>query len=593
MRAPCFLTIALLFFVSEFAFGQAQLVKEEYDPTGKNKTELTVHALVSELPPAGYFPIRIFVRNDSKLERTWSFDFTSYDSSQTSRNMMTSDFAVTCKANSETEVDFLIPLVSAFHTNYSLNLELSMEIDAPAPLRGTIKNVSTEFLPGIPTVMMSEMLHTPNAHSLGTALSSSSTGHSGYLADFASFHPKQMPRDWKAYAGFDVCLLTEDDWDKMSAGARLPLLQWVRLGGRLMIYAENLSTTVASLGVEPTAKGRHADLSWGSVSVEPIPSSNIFDSSTVARQLTTLSNTTGTQRSRHLRNEFTGHWPLQDSFGSKPARMAFFILILIAFGILVGPVNLFVFAKAGQRHRLFITTPIISLGASALLIGLILFQDGFGGRGHRVVLMEIGPDNTAYLAQEQIARTGVLLKTGFETEESGFLSPVALATSRFARVTDTNQGGQMRYSMEQTEDGLSVAGDWFQSRSEHGHVFETIRPTRGGITRVGSSSPPTINSTFEFPLETLYFLDEQGGYWMANDVQQGRNTPLSSVSGPDFEMWMRDQLAMLIPRNGKRLEQTLDRKGHFYAVSTEAPGMRTIKAVNWEKTHTIITGLVP
>lgn len=591
MRASCFLTLALILLASEFARGQAQLVKEEYDPAGKNKTELTVHALVSALPPSGYCPIRIFVRNDSKLERTWSFDFQSIDSNLESRNEMRSEFAVSCKPNSETEVDFLVPLISAFHDDHALSLELRIEIDAPAPLRSTIKDLSSVFLPGLPSIMMSENLHTLHAHSLSSALSSSSSSHHGYGMDFGSFHPKQMPRDWKAFAGFDVCLLTEDDWTKMNTGARLPLLHWVRLGGHLMIYSENSSTTIASLGIDKTAKGHQADLSWGSVRVET--SSRLFDASAVASHLTTMGSTTGAQRSRYLRNEFAGIWPLQESFGTKPARMAFFILILIAFGILVGPVNLFIFAKAGQRHRLFITTPIISLGASALLIGLILFQDGFGGRGHRVVLMEIGPDNTAYLTQEQIARTGVLLRTGFETSESGFLSPVALTSSRFARVTDSNQGGKMRYTIEQTEDGLDVTGDWFQSRSEHGHVFETVRPTRGGISRVGKSSPPTISSTFEFPLETLYYLDEQGGYWTATDIQQGRNTTLNSTTESEFVNWFRGQQARLIPRNKKRLAHTMNRAGQFIGVSSEAPGVETIKAVNWEKTHTIITGLVP
>ena len=88
--------------------------------------------------------------------------------------------------------------------------------------------------------------------------------------------------------------------------------------------------------------------------------------------------------------------------------------MLVLFGILVGPVNLFVLAKSGRRHRLFITTPLISLGASLLLILLIIFQDGFGGRGMRRVLMEVRPDagqNAAFLHQEQIARTGILTGT--------------------------------------------------------------------------------------------------------------------------------------------------------------------------------------
>src|SRR5690606_18267044 len=122
-----------------------------------------------------------------------------------------------------------------------------------------------------------------------------------------------------------------------------------------------------------------------------------------------------------------------------------FVVVLIAFGLLVGPVNLFVFAKSGQRHRLFITTPIISLATCALLILLILIQDGTGGRGERIVLMEVRPDadeNRAYLHQEQVSRTGVLLGSSFELKESAVISPVPLADSPWTRLKPGTSGGQ-------------------------------------------------------------------------------------------------------------------------------------------------------
>ena len=65
------------------------------------------------------------------------------------------------------------------------------------------------------------------------------------------------------------------------------------------------------------------------------------------------------------------------------------ILILIIFSIIVGPVNLFVFAKSGRRHRLFFTTPLISLIAALLVLTFILFEDGVGGQGRRMLVMDL------------------------------------------------------------------------------------------------------------------------------------------------------------------------------------------------------------
>src|SRR5690606_21574539 len=94
-------------------------------------------------------------------------------------------------------------------------------------------------------------------------------------------------------------------------------------------------------------------------------------------------------RQASIASDFSTSWPLQQSYGSQEFRYGLFIGVLVLFAIIVGPVNLFVFAKVGKRHRLFITTPIISLATSLLLVGLIILQDGFGGSGFRRVLMEV------------------------------------------------------------------------------------------------------------------------------------------------------------------------------------------------------------
>ena len=171
-------------------------------------------------------------------------------------------------------------------------------------------------------------------------------------------------------------------------------------------------------------------------------------------------------------------------------------------------------------------------------MALILLQDGFGGRGQRLVLHEVGPDNTAYVSQEQIARTGVLLRTGFTTSEHGYLSPVRLSNSRWARVTADNGGGNGRYNLELETSGLKATGDWFKSRSEHGNLFETIRPSRERINLVRDPGPPTINSTFNFPLDEIFFRDASGQLWKGTDVQQGRNLSLSPCVEQEFKNWL-------------------------------------------------------
>ena len=609
MRERLFILLALTFLASAFAEAQLPrpIIKERYDPKRKTQTALEVTPLLDQLPASGYYPIRIYINNDAKINRTWSFSFVSTDSDGAADgNELKSSVTVKCDAKSTTEADLTVPLVTIFRKGYDASINLEVSVQAPPALRNSRNTISTQYDTGWPSVMVSEELYSMNGNALSNSVSTSLSGggggpfrHGGSVGTMglefgAAFNPEKMSEDWRAYSGYDACLLTEEAWnDELSPGAKIALLKWNRMGGSLLIYSRNSSTDLASLNIDKERAGlRSSVLGWGAVQVKTLPNSGLLPADDTVALVRDTVNHSGGHRIKNLRNDFRPSWPLQIAFGSKTAHIVFFILVLVAFGILVGPVNLFVFARSGQRHKLFITTPLISLGASALLVVLILFQDGFGGRGYRLVLHEVGPDNTAYISQEQIARTGVLLNTGFTTSEHGYLSPVMLSNSRWARVTEDNEGGKGRYNVEMAENGLRVTGDWFQSRSEHGHVFDTTRPSRGRVSLVRGGSDPVINSTFEFPLAELYYIDPSGNLWHGSEVQQGRNTTLESVSTPLFDDWFRTGLGRFGPKNQVRLGLARVRKGQFFATTSEAPGINTLSAIDWKETYTFLTGKI-
>lgn len=590
-----------------FVFGvaplaaQVDLIDNTYDPTTKTRVVLT--ALVSELPTSGYLPVRVSLRNGGKIDRTWSFRFTSYDSGYADEpNEMRSDFTGRCAKGQSASYEFLVPLVTTFQQDYSPTTELDIQVSATA-YPSINQNMSTDYEANWPSVMMSNSLYKKNAgildgeartHVSGSTSGSSSGGSIRFAGDF---DPKKLSDQWLAYSGFDYCFMTDDEWRTLSPGASSALLEWNRLGGSILICTSDTSLDLPTLGIPGSPNGaRQANRSWGTFEILSIPSSGNLDPAATIRLVTSdLPRVKGQNRLSSLRTDYSSKWPLHISFGSKTAHIIFFILVLIAFGVLVGPINLFVFAKAGQRHRLFVTTPIISIGASALLILLIVFQDGFGGRGQRIILMEVRSDNSenaAFLSQEQIARTGVLFSTGFTTSDPAYLSPVLISESRWARVTQTNDGGSSRYQADVLEDGLKVAGDWFQSRSEHGHLAESIRPTRGRIELVSADPNPVITSTFEFPLEQLFFIDADGNHWKAGDVTQGRKTELSQVPESDFRLWSNQQIDRFNSRNQKRLSMTAHRTGHFVASTGEAGGISTLNSISWKDTHAVITGPV-
>jgi hypothetical protein len=574
---------------------QETLFNHEPDPKSKMRVEAV--ALFSEPPPNGFLPVRVTVNNPREQDAEINFTSTSGDGGYGGNGSeMTSSFTIKAAARKTTRHDLLIPCTTILNSGGSQSVSLRMTGDFGI----NNGNISASYTEDQPAVLLSEPLYTPNASKLDSAASSAYSGsgrYGGSTTFSGKFDARELPEDWRAYAGYDGIALTDTDWGKASPGARNAILRWNRLGGELVIYALSSSSDFATLGIATQAKGiRSADRSFGKVTVAPIAADlELAPSATVARFL-------GGARlpplGKSIREDFGGSWPIHVEFGQQGYNYGLFIIILVAFGIVVGPVNLFVFAKSGRRHRLFITTPIIALATSALLVALIILIDGFGGRGIRTALMEVRPDdgeNTAYIFQEQVSRTGVLLGGGFKVNDPALITPVPLASSQWSRLTQTNEGGGMRYETLVGDSSLEVDGDWFQSRSEQGQLVRAIIPTRGRIEARSNGGPPTFLSTFDFPIETLYYVAPGGGIWRAEKITPGKAFTCQEVLGAadkEHALFINTARDSFTPRTRKAFAPLATREGHFVAMTTEGPGIDTLKGIKWQTTRTYITGPV-
>ena len=553
---------------------QEAMLREVADPGTDTHVEIT--ALFSKPSPGGYLPVRVKIANNLKSDHSIRVAFKSNDN-YNDELTAESAFGFTAQAGKTVTRDIMVPISPAGNGYGSSNTMVTATLSGSLGNRSS-NTLTTEYVPNQPAVLLSEALYTPYASLLDSEINKRLSGGSRSSEFAAKFDPKQLPDDWLAFSGYDCVIMTDGDWTNIPPGARNAILSWVRLGGKLLVYSEG-SATSASLGLPDEA-------GFGSINLSRMPATTSFATNAVSAVLKITN-----PKQASLRSDYSSSWPLQTAFGLKEFRYFLFVIVLIIFGILVGPVNLFVFAKAGQRHKLFITTPIISLAASVILIALIILQDGFGGRGVRRVLMEVRPDqglNAAYVHQEQFCRTGVLTGSNFTIDTPVTLSPVQIASSRWARFT-TGYGGAKGSFNLQPDDGKTVAsGDWFQSRSEHGHILSAVISTRGRIE--ATDVPGTYLSTFEFPIDTLYLLDKSGEWKRANNVQAGKRFTFTSVD-----------MSIVVPEiikvaNGfskihhSYFDAVRSRADHFIALTSHAPGIQTNPAVRWTRTDTVITG---
>ncbi len=566
--------LLLLFLLASDLSAQETIIREVYD--AKTDTHVEVVALFSKPSPGGYLPVRVKVANNLRTPASIQLSFdcaTNYSR----ENRTASTFRFSALAGKTLTQDILVPLSPSTGTSSSggnIVTHLSGSLgDATNNLAAVSDNSHS-------SVLLSESLFTPNASALDAAMgSSSSSGRSEFAA---KFDPKQLPDSWLAFSGYDSVIMTDTDWANTPASGRNAIISWLRLGGQLVIFTTG-TVNAKEIGIPD-------DSSFGSVAFKTIASDLRLDAKETLEVVNAQN--PNSARCKSISSDFAGTWPLQSHFGAQTFRYGLFIAVLILFAIVVGPVNLFVFAKSGQRHKLFITTPLISSVASLILISLIIAQDGFGGSGMRRVLMEVRPDgdqNAAYVHQEQFCRTGVLTGSRFSMSDPCVFTPVPIASSRWARYTNSGNT-QTTFNLQPNDGKIEASGDWFQSRSEHGHLLSALVSTRGRIEQTEVSH--TFLSTFEFPIETLYYCNNDSQWYRADSIATGKRFKLTPVDLSMVLPVLQQEAGAFTDRYKRMLERTMKRNGYYIAFTNQAPGIPTNPGIRWKETRTVITGPV-
>lgn len=539
---------------------------------GKLKVSIVVTCAFSQIPLHGFAPIRVTIDNQLASDLDWKIHFDSH----TEDDKFASNFKLEAKRNSSTTAELMVPVPTRFsnwsHT-YDHGIRYSLKADRYPTETGSF---GSAFPSDWPSIIMSRTVAVRNEGPLSSAVNA----HNSSIETFAAtFDPEWLPSDWRGYSGVDIIILTDTEW--MNLQSKMPsvsqaMLEWSRLGGRLDIYSANGAQpqAVRNESVESNhhSLGKLNFLSWNNSEFDPDTMVEAYR--TITPRRSRLSDPTGSTRQ------------LIDLLGTRSFGTWQIATILIAFGVIVGPVNLFVIARQGRRHRLFWTTPLISLIASLLLIALILYQDGTGGKGRRFMLVNVEPDETsAFVTQFQAARTGVLFSGAFEARDT-YISQASLGDSPWAAI-DEDGGLAKRYNL----DGNIYGGDWFQSRREHGHHLQAVRSTRGRVERVSApGETPTLVSSFGFSLRRIYYIDDSGTFWIsAGPANAGERVTLEKTTKESVE-----KLLPSVVHSTPTSTVSLHQAGQFVALADAAPDLtiETLSSISWHDTI-VLFGPVP
>jgi hypothetical protein len=391
--------------------------------------------------------------------------------------------------------------------------------------------------------------------------------------NLAAIAPAELPADWRIWSGFACVFLPADDYAALNAARRAALRGWVALGGQLVLVPEE-------------AGGKSEErLGAGSIRTLALPIKAALSTTEWNDLGLSLGGTVGYPDADSL--VVRNGTPLSWAVAEKEPGTTWLTLFLISFAIMVGPVNLFVLAPATKRHRLFLTTPLISLVAAIVLGVTIFVQDGVGGDGLRHTLVVFLPgDNQAAVIQEQSARTGFLTNRTFPLTADTQLTVLPLEEESLGRI------GSFSQTPTFFRDDTQGKGNWFRSRGRHAHLVQRLLPTRGRVERIGISptGAPIVQSNLAHPLREFVVVDERGALWAAAELVPGRQTTLT-LGGT----WAGD-----LTFGGTR------RFSQLFAVALlKSPGrwrgkgdpsdlgpVPTLAAVDWQRSDVVYTGLL-
>lgn len=555
---------ALALWLISSALGLAENVLPGLRVDKESGITMRILNMYEDIPPSGFLPLRVEIRNDSAENHRWLVQTAQSGAGfgLSTRSLNTLEVP----AKTERTFDLLAPLAMQGReaARYST---LMVTVTGYGVVKGLCSAYSSgSGRPPSAYLGLGKELSVKNWGAIAQRLEKESRSLDGTAID-----PNYLPEDWRAFSGFEIIILTAEEWAKVTPASRTAIQDWIAQGGRLVLC---YSTTPDGLpAVGPLGTGQIEQWMLGEDFVERVVKTVVMPSTSLAA----LAN-----------KEYSWSWPLAAQVGRPEPPILLLIVFVVVFALIIGPVAFIWIAPAGNRHRLFWTTPVISLAASILLAGLILTREGFGGQGlYYVAVLNLPEDHKNVSWQEQVSRTGVLSESSFVPSEVGLLLPIRLnqiPQDQFVRPPEST------YSLE----GNVWSGDWFRSRSTQAQSMTTVMPTRERIELLVKDGVPQVLSTFAYKLDDFFYFDDQGVIWRGQGIEPGQQVALAQTTPEIQKAWQERTLLLAgaIARSRAEAFAAIPTPGHFFASSRAIPPVKTLPSIRWTEAGGILFGAV-
>lgn len=527
--------------------------------------DIKAFSMIDVIPSRGFYPVRIAIENRSAKDGQWRVSFTkSYNLQEIT------SFDLRVPRGSKQTFEAMIPFPDVE------NRVIHMDIDGPGI--ESRKNHLHSLNPRVADFYLAieSDFAIRNKGPIEAEISSNR-----YFTTSANLTLPELSDDLRAYSGIDIILMRRADWERLEGAHRQTLKQWIIQGGQLVLASATTDTGSPPVGLPKSSANGQGKwrIGWGEVKLIKELDGLIEPSELLASII------------RCDQHDNTDSWLLWDyDVGDIVLPAGLLSVMVIVIAVVICPLNLWLAARSRSPARVIWTTPVLALGASLLLVIFILFKDGIGGSGKRFLLAFLDAESrTIAMIQEQVSRTGVLLRRDFQLPRNAVIHQIDIHYgSDWSQFFDRREQGHLKYAPDGT-----CEGDWFRSRAIQGHIIQQTEASRSELAlRSNSGGAPTVFSSIDLDLSQLYLIDDHGNAWKTNDLQAGEDLPLASSSLKELQEWWGNSGGMAGGHIRNALQKTPIAPGHFYAeVKPDARRfIPTLESIRWADDKILIYG---
>jgi len=358
---------------------------------------------------------------------------------------------------------------------------------------------------------------------------SSSTAYQGPTVLRSELEASGWSESWLAFTAFDLIVLSRTDLAAMNAAQQNALRSYVEAGGGLAVLGQTeLPKEWRSAAIpnpstfRPNGISRHY-VGFGQCAV------------TEGASISAL-NRTHIDLLRELARESGQVWQAMPTEGNANSEFPVIedtripvrgiVFIMLAFILVVGPLNIFLCARANNRIAMLWTIPLISFLTCAIVFGYSLASEGITPttRTEAVTFLDQAAHRATTLARQAFytpLTPGDGLRYSHDTEVTPLVD-----------VNNYNGGNSRELELSQSQ---HLTRGWVTARVPAHFALRKseTRRERLQVQRLPDGRVSVLNG-LGADIQTLWFRDDKGRLFKGEGLKAGQNVALQTEKGEAF-----------------------------------------------------------